>query len=180
MSDSADELVVVGPGVLGLLAARMYRDAHPAARVTLKFRRADPSRAAGLQSEGFTVISSEGGEAATAPRLLFCAPPTGNSVIVCPASSWVRNVSSTFGLWLQDYAGCVADSLTQHWSPASRGATAVFTSSGSVYSEDGGGTVTEESEVGNNERAARLVSAEAAVAGAGGAVLRLGGLYRQV
>ena len=81
---------------------------------------------------------------------------------------------------LQDYAGCVADSLAQHWSPASRDAALVFTSSGSVYSEDGGGTVTEESEVGNNERAALLLSAEAAVAGAGGAVLRLGGLYRQV
>ena len=82
MSDSSDELVVVGPGVLGLLAARLYRAAHPAARLTLKFRRADPSRAARLQSEGFTVISSEGGEAATAPRLLFCAPPTGNPVTV--------------------------------------------------------------------------------------------------
>ena len=46
MSDSSDELVVVGPGVLGLQAARLYRAAPPAARVTLKFRRADPSRAA--------------------------------------------------------------------------------------------------------------------------------------
>ena len=54
----------------------------------------------------------------------------------------------------------------------------VFTSSGGVFKENGGGTIDETSEVSRTERSGKLLDAEAAALEAGGVVLRLGGLYR--
>ena len=53
----------------------------------------------------------------------------------------------------------------------------VFTSSGSVYSEDDGGVVDESSPLTSAPRAARLLSAEEKTLSAGGSVVRLAGLY---
>ena len=53
-------------------------------------RTADPQRSAALEQEGFSVISSEGGEQRRAGLVVFCAPPTGNpdyAQVGCPAPS---------------------------------------------------------------------------------------------
>lgn len=64
------------------------------------------------------------------------------------------------------------------WEGPSGGGVAVFTSSGGVYKENEGGTIDETSEVARTERSGKLLDAEQAALGAGGAVIRLGGLYR--
>ena len=72
------DLVVVGAGSLGMLVARHWRQTHPGAQVTLKFRSEEGERRRRLEAEGFSVISKAGGEACSAPLVVFCAPPTGN------------------------------------------------------------------------------------------------------
>ena len=53
----------------------------------------------------------------------------------------------------------------------------MFTSSGGVYAENEGGTIDETSEVSRTERSGKLLDAEQVALGAGGTVIRLGGLY---
>ena len=149
------DLLVVGAGVLGLLVARTWRTSQPAARVYLKFRTEKAERRAELEREGFTVISEEGGEACSAPLVVFCAPPTGNT----------------------HYAEDVKYSLESHWTNNSPGSVMVFTSSGSVFRENTGGQVDEVSDTVETERATALLAGEEVVVGGGGCVLRLGGLY---
>ena len=68
--------------------------------------------------------------------------------------------------------------IFQIWEGSSGGGAAVFTSSGGVYAENEGGRIDETSEVSRTERSGKLLDAEQAALGAGGAVIRLGGLYR--
>ena len=55
----------------------------------------------------------------------------------------------------------------------------MFTSAGSVYAENSGGAVDEAAATARTERSAKLLDAEDRVLAAGGAVLRLGGLYTE-
>ena len=50
----------------------------PQVTIITVLRTADPQRSAALEQEGFSVISSEGGEQRRAGLVVFCAPPTGN------------------------------------------------------------------------------------------------------
>ena len=149
------DLLVVGAGVLGMLVARTWRQSTPGARVTLKFRTEKAERRAELEREGFSVISGEGGEACSAPLVVFCAPPTGNT----------------------HYAEDIKFTLASHWTADSPGSVMVFTSSGSVFRENSGGQVDELSATVETERATALLAGEEAVVGGGGCVVRLGGLY---
>eukprot|EP00090_Calanus_glacialis_P046576 TRINITY_DN9220_c0_g1_i1.p1 TRINITY_DN9220_c0_g1~~TRINITY_DN9220_c0_g1_i1.p1 ORF type:complete len:270 (-),score=82.18 TRINITY_DN9220_c0_g1_i1:118-927(-) len=148
------DLLIAGAGHLGLLVARQWRAAHPEARVTLKFRSNNQGRSQSLVNAGFSVISQEGGESCSAPLVVFCAPPTGNP----------------------DYAGDIKSCIDQHWGKG-EGAAFVFTSAGSVYSENNGGEVDENSETVKTERSGKLLDGEEHVLGSGGCVVRLGGLY---
>ena len=139
-----------------MLVARHWRQSHPTARVTLKFRSEEAERSSQLTREGFSVISSAGGEA-TAPLVVFCAPPTGNT----------------------DYAQDIRSCAETHWSNTEPQSALVFTSAGSVYRENSGGLVDEMSETVETERSAPLLAGEKDVLEAGGCALRLGGLYTQ-
>ena len=149
------DLLVVGPGVLGLLVARAWSRSQPGARVTLKFRTEKAERRTELEREGFSVISEEGGEPCSAPLVVFCAPPTGNP-------HYAENIKTT---------------IQSHWASSRPDSVMVFTSSGSVYRENSGGQVDELSPTAETERASALLAGEEAVLGGGGCVVRLAGLY---
>jgi len=148
------DLLVVGAGHLGGLVARIWLASHPSDIVTLKFRSDKPERTKKLTGEGFKVISSEGGEQIRCKNVVFCAPPTGNP----------------------DYAGDVARNISNHWDNTGDSCF-VFTSAGSVYGENCGGVVDEESAVVRTERSGKMLDAEEHVLKNGGCVIRLGGLY---
>ena len=151
------DLLVVGAGVLGMLVARSWRQSQPGARVSLKFRTEKAERRAELEREGFSVISEERGEPCSAPLVVFCAPPTGNT----------------------HYAEDIKNTLVSHWTGNCPGSVMVFTSSGSVFRENSGGQVDELSATAETERAVALLGGEDAVVGGGGCVARLAGLYTQ-
>ena len=149
------DLVVVGAGSLGMLVARHWRQTHPGAQVTLKFRSEEGERRRRLEAEGFSVISKAGGEACSAPLVVFCAPPTGNP----------------------QYEADIRTATEQHWAGSQPGAALVFTSAGSVYQENCGGLVDEMSITAETDRTAPLLAGERTVLAAGGCTLRLAGLY---
>jgi len=151
------DLIVVGAGSLGMLVAKHWRQSHPRARVTLKFRNEETERSNRLKREGFSVISKARGESCRAPLVVFCAPPTGNAEYV------------------QDIRSCVET----HWNNLDPESAMVFTSAGSVYRENSAGLVDEMSETVETERSAPLLTGEKSVLQVGGCALRLGGLYTQ-
>ena len=58
MSGGGD-LLIVGPGRLGLLVAALWRQQQHAARVLLKFRSEDPQRTRDLEQQGYVVLPPE-------------------------------------------------------------------------------------------------------------------------
>lgn len=148
------DLLVVGAGHLGGLVARRWLASNPKATVTLKFRSNNPERTEKLTLDGFKVISCEGGEQVRCKNVVFCAPPTGNP----------------------DYANDVANNIDNHWDNTGESCF-VFTSAGSVYGENSGGVVDEESAVVRTERSGKMLDAEQHVLKNEGCVIRLGGLY---
>jgi len=148
------DLLICGGGVLGMMVARQWVTAYPGTRVTIKYRRNNKERRDTLGKEEFTVISQEGGETCSAPLVVFCAPPTGNP----------------------EYAEDIKNCMDHHWNKV-QGAAFIFTSAGSVYSENNGGEVDESSETVRTERSEKLLDGEKHVIAGGGCVLRLGGLY---
>ena len=154
------DLIIVGAGTLGKLVAKSWKAKNPEAKITLKFRSVDKERNAMLELEGFNVISKEKGEEVKAPLVVFCAPPTGN----------------------EKYAEDIKQSIDNHWDTGegwkeAGTAVFVFTSAGSVYSENSGGEVDETSETVRTERSGKLLDGEKFVTESGGCVVRLGGLY---
>lgn len=153
-------LLVVGAGVLGRLIAREWRSIHGAnAEVRGVVRQADAERSAALEADGVSPClradlgSADAGLAEGSFRhVVFCAAPGGND----------------------DYSAEVAAALRMWCGQEGR---FVFTSSAGVYAEENGGVVTEGSAVSASPRAAKLLAAERLVTEAGGAVVRLAGLY---
>ena len=89
--------------------------------------------------------------------VVFCAPPSG----------------------FDDYPKAVKDAIDSYWDKE-LGGCFVFTSSGGIYGQGDGETVTETSPTADpttNPRTAKLVGAEKACTDGGGCVLRLAGLY---
>jgi len=153
-------LVVVGAGKLGQRVAALWQEAEGGeAPIYALTRRADKERDATLRAGG--IIPCQKGDPALPARcahVVFCVPP-GQSV--SDMLLYSGKISPALGLWDQE-----AD-----------GASFVFTSSAGVYAENDGSVVREESLTADTVRAMRLLAAESLVAGCGGTVLRLAGLY---
>jgi nucleoside-diphosphate-sugar epimerase len=146
--------------VLGRLIAREWRSIHGSnAVVRGVVRQADAERKAELEADGMIpCLRAELGSAdaglaeGSFQHVVFCAAPGGND----------------------DYPAEVAAALRM-WS--GQQGRFVFTSSAGVFAEENGGVVTEGSAVSDSPRAAKLLAAERLVTEAGGAVVRLAGLY---
>lgn len=169
----AESLLVVGPGVLGMRAARVWRKgAGEGATACAKTRTKETAERvatevmatgdeAGEQARPvFDHAMSEwpSGTGQTYRHVIFSAPPSGNT----------------------DYAAEVATAAARtDWSDDS--ARFVFTSSAGVYACDEGecaesGAV---QDAASSPRMARLLDAERAALSAGGCVVRLAGLYHR-
>jgi len=152
---SPDDLLIVGPGVLGAYLGLLWKAAHPGASVVAQTN--TPARHAALASLG---LSPRTGGQATAERygrVAFAAPPSGSA----------------------DYVGAVQGALAL-WDASAPGACFVFTGSAGVVGVDDGSAADEASPAvarGGSPRTDTLLAAEDAVLGAGGCVLRLAGLY---
>merc|ERR1719370_1715224 len=103
-----------------MLVARAWRESHAEAKILLKFRSDNPERRDQLAAEGFLVPSPEDNDL-LADRVVFCAPPTGNPHYAADVENGFKYLKS--------------------------GGLYVFTSSGSVFAENSGATVNEDSEL---------------------------------
>ena len=158
---SPDDLLVIGPGVLGGLVAARWAAAHPAARVVGQTN-SDAAHARltalGVAPRVNADAEAVGGEAGQGPwpHVLFSAPPSGSP-------DYLASIKAALALWNASAPGAF-----------------VYTGSAAVFGEDGGGPCGEGSPLvprGASPRTDTLLAAEDAVLGAGGCVLRLAGLY---
>lgn len=145
---TADDLMVVGAGTLGLKAAKLWREKHPEAAITCATW--TEARHEEIVREGFSVtVASKLGDGDKSPYVLFCAPP---------------------GAAGPEYGSCVAQA-------AKLASTKVlFTSSTAAYAD--APVITENSPLSDSPRAQRLIRAEESVLSLDtGCVARLAGLY---
>ena len=151
----SQQLLVVGPGVLGSYLGKLWLDAAGPGTVTGQTN--STANHAALQRLGIACrTKAAAAGSARFPYVLYAAPPSGS----------------------EDYEGDVKAAL-QLWDGAG---AFVFTSSAGVYAVDDGSPSDEDSPVvplGASERTDRLLLAEAAVLAAGGCVVRLVGLYHR-
>uniref|UniRef100_A0A7S4T1C5 NAD(P)-binding domain-containing protein n=1 Tax=Alexandrium monilatum TaxID=311494 RepID=A0A7S4T1C5_9DINO len=156
-SSGAEDLLVVGAGKLGRRTAAQWRQAHPGARVLAATM--STSSHEELRAAGFEPITVEQLQALTPQptfaHVLFAAPPSRTP----EPGAYADAVRAALKLW------------------RSSAGNFVFTSSASVFAEDSGGEVVEESPLSDRPGPQRLLSAERPVLDAGGTVLRLAGLY---
>lgn len=148
-SPGPSDLLIVGTGTLGTLAAEQWRAAHPGARIVGETR--SESRHESLRLAGVEPRLRGAGESERFPNLLVCFAPGGND-------DYPAEVQSALAVW-DGSGGCV------------------FTSSGGVFAESDGGIVHEGSATDVTPRSARLLAAERHVLDAGATVVRLAGLY---
>jgi nucleoside-diphosphate-sugar epimerase len=152
-TNGMNDLLIVGPGVLGKRVAALWHEEHPDASIVGETR--TTSSHAGLRAAGIIPTVFPTDPEMLFSQVVFCAPPTGNV----------------------DYPGCVRAAAART-EPAG---TFVFTSSGSVYAEPSrgsSGVTTENSPTSDSQRAKNLLDAEdVALEISGGRVVRLGGLY---
>ena len=158
-----DDLLVVGPGVLGGLVAARWATAHPTAAVVGQTN----STTSHARLASLNIVPRVNGDAEAGaptpgagpwPHVLFAAPQSGSP----------------------DYVASIRAALAL-WDATSTGAF-VHTGSAAVFAEDGGGDCGEESALvprGASPRTDVLLDAEDAVLSAGGCVLRLAGLYHK-
>ncbi|TRY68641.1 hypothetical protein TCAL_08889 [Tigriopus californicus] len=157
MSSKSKNLVIVGAGHLGCRVAQLWRESYPEARIVLKTRSFNEKRATLWSSLGYIPVSSKDpGEAEKSDCVIFCAPPTGND----------------------NYPDDVHQALQDHWTGSAQGGF-VFTSSGGVLAENGGGVVNEASEIKHSPYNDKILEAEKHTLDNEGCVIRLGGLYEQ-
>jgi len=155
---SPDDLLIVGPGVLGAYLGLLWKQAHPGATVVAQTN--TPTRHAALAALGLSPRTGDRPRATPEERyalVAFAAPPSGSP----------------------DYVGAIQSALAL-WDDSAPGACFVFTGSAGVVGVDDGGPADEASPTvarGAAPRTDTLLAAEDAVLGAGGCVLRLAGLY---
>jgi hypothetical protein len=147
---TSNDLLIVGPGVLGQRVAAQWLGKYPGASV-IGETRSTTSHAA-LAVEGITpTVYSPDAELTQYNRVVFCAPPRGNA----------------------DYPGSVRAAAAR----TAPGGVFVFTSSGGAYA-DTGGVLVESSQSAEGPRAAGLLAAEDAALGIPeGRIVRMAGLY---
>lgn len=148
MTDSADSLAVIGAGALGARVAKAWRERFPGAKVIAET--AGTLRHDSLRAAGFEVRVRADEPPPHAANVLFCAPPSNAADYEAEARRAVSCRSGGGGL--------------------------VFTSSTGVYPDDDI-ECDEDSATIRSPRSAPLLDAEAAIREAGGAVVRLAGLY---
>lgn len=153
-------IVIAGCGYLGkAVATRLRQEDHRVIGVT----RTDDSAAA-LAAEGFEARVGDIAEPAFVASL-----PAAEVVIHCAASGRGGGPAEYRRVFVEGVG------RFQELQPAAR---LIFTSSSSVYSQIDGSWVTEESPAEPDRATGRLLrEAEALVLAAGGAVMRLAGLY---
>mmetsp|Transcript_40925 Transcript_40925/g.49667 ORF Transcript_40925/g.49667 Transcript_40925/m.49667 type:complete len:370 (+) Transcript_40925:234-1343(+) len=149
---SSNNLLIVGPGVLGSLVGQQWLKLFPDAVVTGQTN--TTTRHSELKDLGIVPRTKEEAGEERFPYVIFCAPPSGST-------DYVGEVRGAAGKW--DGTGGL-----------------VFTSSTGVYSNDTSFVYTEESPTipaGTSPRVDKLLDAEAAVKECHGCVVRLAGLY---
>ncbi|KAI8465729.1 MAG: hypothetical protein J3K34DRAFT_525149 [Monoraphidium minutum] len=151
---SGSDLLIVGPGVLGSYAGKLWLESHPGATVVAQTN-SDASHER-LRKMGLTPRTrAEAADGRKFPYVLFAAPPSGSD-------DYPAEVAAATALW--DGSGSF-----------------VFTSSMSVCAAEDGSEVSEDRcplvPEGKAPGTDRLLGAERAALSAGGNVLRLVGLY---
>ncbi|PSS33946.1 Envelope glycoprotein like [Actinidia chinensis var. chinensis] len=148
----ANDLLIVGPGVLGRLVAQQWREEHPGCQIfgqTVTLDHHDELIKIGINP------SLKGTKATHKfPYVIFCAPPSQT----------------------QDYPGDVREAASS-WSGEG---SFLFTSSSAPYDCNDNGQCYEDSPVvpiGRSPRTDILLKAEKVVLEFGGCVVRLAGLY---
>ena len=153
-SQSSNQLLICGPGVLGSYLGKLWIDDFGAGTVTGQTNSTNNHPT--LQALGFnTRVKSEAGPE-TFPFVVYAAPPSGSE-------DYVGDVKAALKLW--DGSGSF-----------------VFTSSAGVYAVEDGSHCDESAPLvalGSNPRTDALLNAEQAVLDAGGCVVRLVGLYHR-
>ncbi|KAG1672215.1 hypothetical protein FOA52_002916 [Chlamydomonas sp. UWO 241] len=151
---SSQDLLVVGPGVLGGYLGKLWKEAHPGATV-VGMTNTTTSHGR-LKELGLEPATRDTLPARKFPYVAFCAPPSGS----------------------QDYPADVGAAARDMWDGTG---SFVFTSSMSVCSAENGETVTDADcplvPLGKGPGTDKMLGAESAVLGVGGNVLRLVGLY---
>ncbi|XP_059648939.1 uncharacterized protein LOC132294922 isoform X2 [Cornus florida] len=150
----ANDLMIVGPGVLGRLVAEKWREEHPGCQIlgqTFTTDHHDELIKVGINpSLKGTQVNHK------FPYVIFCAPPSRTS----------------------DYPGEVREAAL-NWSGEG---SFLFTSSSALYDCNDNGSCDEDSPVvpiGRSPRTDVLLKAEKVVLESGGCVVRLAGLYKE-
>ena len=149
MSQSAatNNLLIIGAGTLGARVGREWLAGHGG--VVAETR--SEARHVELAAAGMVVRTRDQAAPASADNVLLAIAFSAETDYLAEAERAAR-------LW-------------------NRRGMMVFTSSSAVYAEAEGGLCVEGSPVGTSERVARMLAVEAVVRSAGGAVVRLTGLY---
>ncbi|KZV33275.1 hypothetical protein F511_05398 [Dorcoceras hygrometricum] len=148
----ADDLLIVGPGVLGRIVAEQWRKEHPGSQIYGQTRTSDHHDE--LIQMGISPSLKGMQVTHKFPYVIYCAPPYQSP----------------------DYPGDVREA-TLNWNGEG---SFVFTSSSAPYDCSDNGPCDEDTPVvpiGRSPRTDTLLKAEKEVLEAGGCVVRLAGLY---
>ncbi|CAI9776264.1 unnamed protein product [Fraxinus pennsylvanica] len=148
----ANDLLIVGPGVLGRIVAEKWREEHPGCQIYGQTMTSDHHDE--LIKMGITPTTKGTPVSNKFPYVIFCAPPSRTP----------------------DYPGDVREA-TLNWNGEG---SFLFTSSSAPYDCSDNGSCDEETPVvpiGRSHRTDVLLKAEKVVLEAGGCVIRLAGLY---
>lgn len=150
----ANDLLIVGPGVLGRLVAERWREEYPGCQIFGQTMTTDHHDE--LTKMGISPSSRETKFMFKFPYVIYCAPPSRT----------------------EDYPGDVRDAALK-WSGEG---SFLFTSSSAPYDCSDNGSVDEDGPVvpiGRSPRTDILLKAEEVVLEFGGSVVRLAGLYKE-
>ncbi|XP_070042212.1 uncharacterized protein [Nicotiana tomentosiformis] len=150
----ANDLLIVGPGVLGRLVAERWREEHPSCQIFGQTMTTDHHDE--LIKMGISPSSRETKFTFKFPYVIFCAPPSRT----------------------EDYPGDIREAALK-WSGEG---SFLFTSSSAPYDCSDNGSVDEDGPIvpiGRSPRTDILLKAEEVVLEFGGCVVRLAGLYKE-
>ncbi|XP_055818253.1 uncharacterized protein LOC129887253 isoform X2 [Solanum dulcamara] len=150
----ANDLLIIGPGVLGRLVAERWREEYPGSRIFGQTMTTDHHDE--LIKMGISPSSRETKFTSKFPYVIYCAPPSRT----------------------EDYPGDVRDAALR-WSGEG---SFLFTSSSAPYDCSDNGSIDEDGPIvpiGRSPRTDILIKAEKVVLEFGGCVVRLAGLYKE-